>query len=209
MLTFNFQSVKFLFLSGADFYSSNFCQIQARFEIPLIQLISMRISVILVKELEKKNTTKYPIDGSHKQPNIPSMGHTRPLQIVKVDKPNKIYRQILNKKYSLILVTKVSKEARLRWLTTNRKILLPSLMKNQIHTSHLEETHMCYFIQSHLFSIWVCDSDYIPKIGKDAEKRVGISMFLFLVVRITKRKEAEFWRQCFWLAKLNAYGEEG
>ena len=58
--------------------------------------------------------------------------------------------------------------------------------------------------------IWFCLKFVCMNIiGKDAEKKVGSSKFLFLVVRITKRKEAEFWRQCFWMANFKAYGKLG
>ena len=55
---------------------------------------------------------------------------------------------------------------------------------------------MCFWLK------FVCMND----IEKDAEERAGNSKFLLHAVHITK-KEAEFWRQCFWLAKLKAYGK--
>ena len=47
------------------------------------------------------------------------------------------------------------------------------------------------------------------KIGKDAEERFDNSKFMLHAVRITKTKDAEFWRQDFWLVKLKAYGKVG
>ena len=42
---------------------------------------------------------------------------------------------------------------------TVKQIILPSLMKYQFHTFHLEETHRCNLFKSNLLELWVGDSD--------------------------------------------------